>query len=170
MWELTITIGIPVSIGITWQMFDARDGRHRIWNRGWCVAQYCHISTLCVEFNVRDLLVCGPFPSQHAVITAWQRCRKSHTLGNLRRYVNKLCCICCTTTRKLCNLEEVRWRLGIIVIAEIQITIPRVASLTSPSHVEGHAGLKLCFLAIRDEIMAAHAGAGISMRVGQWTL
>lgn len=167
MWKLITIIDIPVSTGITRQVFDARDGCHRIWNRGWFVAQYCHISTLCVEFNVRDLLVGGPFPSQHAVITAWQLCRKSHTLGNRTRQVKP---ICCTTTRKRCNLEEVRRRLGIVVIAEIQITIPRVASLTSPSHVEGHAGLKLCFLAIREEIMAAHAGAGISMRVGQWTL
>jgi len=149
--------------GIARQVFDARNACHGIWSRGCCgIARYRHISTLYVKLDVTYLLVGGPFPSHHTMITARQHFRKSHTFSNGTRKVTS---IYSTTTRKLCNFKEVFRRIGVGVIAEIQITITRVASLASPSHVKRHAGLKFCLHAVRSEIMATHTGGGIRKKV-----
>jgi len=126
-------------------VLDAGDGRHWIGSRGCRIARDRNISTLDVKLNVGHLLVGGPFPPQHTVIAAWQLLGKDHAPGDGSRKVKP---VGGAAPGKRRDPKEILRCLDVVIVAEIQVAIPRVASLAGPSHVEGHTGLKWCLRAV----------------------
>lgn len=64
---LTI-VDLPVLCCIGGKMFDASNGCHGAWPRGWGAAFDRDVGALHVEFDINDLLVARPLPPQHAVV------------------------------------------------------------------------------------------------------